>query len=541
VAVTWPLFRHPGTTVLDCEPFYGGDAYLVQRDINLTLWVLAWGSHALATDPAHLFAANAFWPAPWSLALSEHMLGNQPLFAPVYWLFDNPVLAHSATLFASFVLSALSMGTWTWVRTRDGAAASVAGIAYAFAPIRLWQLGSLHVISTQYLPLVGLGLDLALSFGRPRLGTLLVFAGLALSTLCSYYVGYAAFVLVGAWLAVAALRGAPIARPVVATVAAAVLLAALSVPYLLLQRQGIIDDQQAAGFQSLAFAPLAVLGPAWVLKQYLLPLREGIPLFVGWTALVLAAIGVATVRGSPRAELVAVAAAGVVLSFGPVFEVAERALPLPYAWLATVVPGFSALRAPQRFGVLPTLAVTAFAGLAIARLRRGRSPIVAGALVVSCAALMLVEATAPIRIAARRQRVGADVPQVYRWLAAHGDGGPLIELPMSADKPYQQSEAMYWSTVHWLPLVNGYASYPPRTFVEAAAHASRLDTPERLAALRAIAPARWFLVHVERIPPEERSAWIAAFEAGGLRRAGTFGPIALWEAPPNDAPPRPPA
>src|SRR3989441_12052180 len=71
VAITWPLFRHPASTVLDTESLYGPASVLVQRDINLNIWTLAWDSHALVTDPLHLFHANAFYPARHTLALLQ--------------------------------------------------------------------------------------------------------------------------------------------------------------------------------------------------------------------------------------------------------------------------------------------------------------------------------------------------------------------------------------------------------------------------------------------------------------------------------------
>src|SRR5205814_10484458 len=68
---------------------------------------LAWDCHALATNPAGLFHANDFYPAPYSLALSEHMLGNVPLFCPVYAVTGNPVLAHQIALLATFLIATL--------------------------------------------------------------------------------------------------------------------------------------------------------------------------------------------------------------------------------------------------------------------------------------------------------------------------------------------------------------------------------------------------------------------------------------------------
>src|SRR5262249_14034098 len=172
---------------------------LVPRDLNLSLWVPAWDTHALVTHPGRLFDANAFYPSRSTLACSEHMLGNVPLFAPVYLATRNPVLAHQATLLASFVLAGVAMAAYVLYWSGDRASALAAGFLYAFAPFRFWQLGTLHVISTQSLPLVALGIDATLDRGGWRRPVVLA-AALVLSSLCSYYIGYAAFFLAAGYL-----------------------------------------------------------------------------------------------------------------------------------------------------------------------------------------------------------------------------------------------------------------------------------------------------------------------------------------------------
>jgi len=79
-------------------PFAGSQV----ADWYLMVWELAWGAHALATDPTRLFYANAFYPASLSLAYSEHLLGHQPLFAPTYWASGNAVLAVNVAPWRSF-------------------------------------------------------------------------------------------------------------------------------------------------------------------------------------------------------------------------------------------------------------------------------------------------------------------------------------------------------------------------------------------------------------------------------------------------------
>jgi hypothetical protein len=62
---------------------------VVPADIYLTLWILAWGAHALVTQPWALFNANSFYPSTLSLAYAEHLLGYVPMFGPFYWTTDN--------------------------------------------------------------------------------------------------------------------------------------------------------------------------------------------------------------------------------------------------------------------------------------------------------------------------------------------------------------------------------------------------------------------------------------------------------------------
>lgn len=64
VAMTWPIAAHIGTQV---------PANL--QDPLLQAWQVAWDGHALLHQPLHFFQANAFWPAPDSLAFSDALVG----------------------------------------------------------------------------------------------------------------------------------------------------------------------------------------------------------------------------------------------------------------------------------------------------------------------------------------------------------------------------------------------------------------------------------------------------------------------------------
>jgi len=550
VGVTWPLFRHPATQVLDSPSLYGPASELVQRDINLTVWTLAWDSRALVTDPLHLFHANVFYPARWSLALTEHMLGNVPTFGPVYLATGNPVLAHQAALLATFVIAGLAMAAYLDHWTHDRVAALAGGCLFAFAPFRLWQLGNLHVISVHWLPLVLLGIDLTLD-GRRRAGAALLAAALGISSLCSYYVGYATFALGGAY-GVAALtsrrREAVAALPALGLgfLAAALAVVVVTIPYLMLQRQGVLPDRERVeDLTSMAFLWLAISGPRTFTTYFVTPLRDGIPQFLGYAVMGLALVGLVLHRRAPRGALLAGGFTGWVLALGPVLSFGDgRQLSLPYRWLMAIVPGFSAMRVPQRFGVLATVAATALAGLGLAALRarfapRGLSGAVT-ALAIVVVGVALFEARTP-GLRTIPMPVGPSMPAAHRWLAEHGDGGALIEVPTAAEAPLLQSIAMYHSTAHWLPTANGYAAYVPATFVAIMGAAAELPDAGALDRLLATAPLRWVLVRWRLVGRVNQPAWRTTFDAAGLRVAADFDEMTVFEVPPERRNAVPPA
>jgi hypothetical protein len=135
-------------------------------------------------------------------------------------------------------------------------------------------------------------------------------------------------------------------------------------------------------------------------------------------------------------------------------------------------------------------------------------PLLRGLLLVGLVVLIMVEQqVAPLALT-DLPATGDGIPAVYRWLAAHPDGGVLIEFPVGVGlrDPVVESTHLYYQTWHGHPLVNSYSSFRPPTYVEIF---SRLDAQyntfnaEQLGILQSLG-ARYLLYHEANY---KRAAW----------------------------------
>src|SRR5205823_276293 len=131
-------------------------------------------------------------------------------------------------------------------------------------------------------------------------------------------------------------------------------------------------------------------------------------------------------RAHLRAVAGAVGLAGYVFSLGPTLQLGrDLHVPLPFRLLASL-PGLSALRAPARFGILVALAASVLAGHGVAALARARRSPWPAVLVAAVSLALLAAEIDRFSFPLRRIETGDAVPPVYRWLAAHGGGEPVL-------------------------------------------------------------------------------------------------------------------
>ena len=243
--------------------------------------------------------------------------------------------------------------------------------------------------------------------------------------------------------------------------------------------------------------------------------------------------------GREAAALAALLVAAVLVALGPRVRAFGHDLgPAPWGLLRDALPVFRMIRVTSRAGAFIALPLAMLAALALTRFRP-RPFVLAGVTAIALAETLIV----PIPMPRWSQLVDTrkDAPPVYRWLADQPGRDPVVHVPMLdvyglERKPaFHESVYMVYSTLHWKPLVNGYAGIEPRHYVQIRELSLRFPADEFLSALRAVG-TRYVVVHRKGYGPLQwqrlQAGLPAALARGALREIGTFGTDTVYELGP---------
>jgi hypothetical protein len=146
---------------------------------------------------------------------------------------------------------------------------------------------------------------------------------------------------------------------------------------------------------------------------------------------------------------------------------AALSFPIFFDPLARLLPGLGAMRVPARFDAFTSLAIVWLAAAALDRRLRGRWPASRrrGALIVTVVTALLLLEVCPRPVGWDELEDEDDFPDVTQWIADQPDVHALLEVPLadpSLPTPYLVNISyMYYGTLHWKPLVNGYSAHAP--------------------------------------------------------------------------------
>ena len=249
------------------------------------------------------------------------------------------------------------------------------------------------------------------------------------------------------------------------------------------------------------------------------------------------------VRGRPGSLVACLAAMTIAafwLSLGPTIQTRGHALAGsgPYAWL-NGIPGVDGLRVPARFAGVVTLGLSALAGIGGLRLaRRSQAP---GLVVGVLAGILLIESMAlPLPInAPYRSRIFLDpparvvpasrAPRVYRYLREL-DEAVVAELPFG--DPAWELRYVYYSTVHWKPIINGYSGHTPPSYRRRRSALMALpDGSGRGWRALTDAGVTHVVLHRAGFDTRQRQRIAGMLERRGAQRVATFGTDEVYLMP----------
>lgn len=467
---TWPLARH-------LDEALPGDL----GDPLLNAWVLGWDADRIG----HLF--SGFWDAPifypyhHTLAFSEHLLGIAVPLAPLVWLTGRPLVAYNIAFIASFALA--GMGMWLLVERLTGRrdAALVAGLIFAFAPVRFAQVGHLQVLMSGWMPIALWALHGYVETRSRRALAACVAAFLIEGLSNGYYIYFLALPLAAVALHALIVHAADRTRMARDFVVSALVVLVVLLPIALVyldagQRYGLRRTEEdvtnfGADLGAYLHGTEAIHPPIslWRRLPYVAkPVGPEGEIFPGMTALLLAGLALWPRRSTSMVTrrdvvplYVGIGLAALVLSLGIRPTAWGRLLPIgaPYRWLFVYLPGFDGLRVPARLSVVVLLAIAVLAGVGMARLLKLLSSRLRLAVLLIVAALVLLEGDGGALPLAYLTPHGQPDRAAYTWIRDH-EAGPLLELPAGeTDGGRRTFQYQFQTLVHRRPIVNGASGY----------------------------------------------------------------------------------
>jgi hypothetical protein len=445
-------------------------------DPLFNLWRLDWVAYQLRADPWHLFDANIFHPEPRTLAYSDAMLVPGLIAAPWLWAGADVAIVHGLLLLAASAFSGVTMFWLVRGLGRGTEAAVVAGVVFAFYPLRWPFHAHLELEMTVWMPLAMLCLHRMMSTRRVRdgLATGLV---IALQTLSSFYFGLFLSLTLFVVTVVVTLatkgRIRPPARPVIAgALLAAVIVGPATIPYF--RNRSTVGERDLNAAAQFSSKPRDYVSAHWRSRPYgkVLTGDGRLELFPGVvpTALAVAGLWLPLTPGA--------------LAYGAALAVsADASLGVHgsvYPALFKYVLPFRGLRAPDRFSVLVGFAMAVLAGYGASRLlRRVQRPGVRLLLTAGIVAAMMGESFPILNLT----EVWKYPPPIYESLPADA---VLVDLPFPNRDGSTRGEYsfLYFATFHHRRLVNGGSGFYPAWYDPLADRMRRFPTDGTMAELK---------------------------------------------------------
>lgn len=459
-----PVFDTPWSAVADPAKIA---TWVLSPNTDIFIWTLSWDWHALTTQPGSLYDANILSPTSGSLAAVFPLFGHLPIFGPLLACTGSGIAAHQLNLLANFALSGAALYALLRHWGTGKLAALFGGFIYALCPGRLYTLAAPSLAAGQYLPLGLLFLDRAVT---RRTWSDCGLAALLFIWQAACALAYCFIVPLVVCISVLAVAIPRTTRPATSIVAVCALLVVGSVVAMLEPSYAALVNgslQLPAALSQAGSATYRSLGSIHSWRNFLVrpgstgsPNMFSVPLFLGWTTLAYALLGLTVaahrVPAWCRSMLALTSAAAILLALGPDSHGSSTFWDLLGSW----IPATTNSVMPTHFGYVVILAVSILAGFGVDRIVQslGRGwvarAIVLVALLLSMWELRLIGAGSKLTVVQRSPWP----PRIYSLLGRR-PRGTVLEFPYrkcAFGSHSTSARAMFNSTSNWHPILNGF-------------------------------------------------------------------------------------
>lgn len=451
-------------------------------------WLISWNQHWLLSanhSLSALFNANIYYPYLKTLAFSDLMLIPSIVGLPLRLFTANPIIISNIILIAFMAFTGLAMFLLARYLTGSGPAALFIGLFYAFSPYHLAQIGHIQLQTDVFLILMLLYLHKYLD-NKNRLN--LVTAGLfvALEALTAwYYAIYAAillalFIIYFTFFGLIKINKKFLISLAITLFFMALIIVPFALPYLYLHNnlpEFVRNIGETRAFSARPLNYLMTVKQNWLWGRLLglgVSKIETV-LFPGLAVVLLAGASLFGLKANlikrQRTAQIKffyflVAALGFIMSLGPYRRVFGRIVPFPFGAAFLTIPGFKVMRVPARFGIFVLLGLSILAAYGLKLLfklwseQRLFSAKADLALILGLIFMVVQQISGPALIS-KPISSGANIPSIYKWLAAQKEYNIIIEAPLL---PGEDVKYVYFSSYHRKKLYNGYSGYTPPTW-----------------------------------------------------------------------------
>lgn len=460
-AWTYPLILYMGSVVPT-----GSFSYY---DPYLNVWILAWDTHILFSDPLNFYNAPIFFPEKHTLVYSEHMLGNSIISLPVRIFTDNPVLQYNFCFLIVLIISGLGMYFLYKHIAGTKIPAFLTGIFFTFSMLKFHYITLLQIQSVQWVPFALLFfIKFAENKDYKNLILFLIFT--FFSALTSIYVTLMfGIYLVFFFLLLLFLTGGKLfdraffARLVPFFILTLFLIFLIYIPYL----KNFLSDfyvsyperQTEVLSNSASISSYLNIPPHSWLWSKVFPSAISLKGLSPGIFLTLLALGgifyiLKDKKSFTKSFFLSTIFAGFVsflLSFGPKIFL--------YRFLSLIIPIIEGIRVPDRFSLFFLFSFSLVAGRGIESFRSKKN---LGALIL----LFFLLENCPVPLLSTQVPEILRPDPVYLWLRDQPEDAVVLELPTPDDTEKIWLEVKYTinSVHHWKRIANGYSGYFPQSY-----------------------------------------------------------------------------